>query len=421
MLLVRRRIALSLVSSACVALATACGGSSSTSPTSTTTTAALQSVSLSPTSVAGGLAVTGTVTLTANAPVGGALVTLASSAAAATVPANVTVDAGTTSKTFEVDTVASAAASSATITATYLGVNQAATLTIGRLTLQNLSLSAASVVGGVVVTGTVTVATAASAGGLLISLSSSSPAVTVPASVTIDAGATSQSFDITTLDVPALTTVTITATVVLSGSSRTANLTVGRLALDSVWVGVPWWPGGVPLTGLVTLTVAAPPAGVTVALASSTPAAVVPATVTVPGGSTSQPFDIVTANVPPTTTAIITATYAGVSQSTTLTVVALPTIAGFTCTPTTAVGGTTIHCAGTLGNPAPPAGWQLALSSSDSSATVPARVTVPGGGLAFQFDVTTIAVSMTTAVTVQIVDATSGSIVFSQALSITAS
>jgi hypothetical protein len=416
-----RHLALSFVCAACAALAVACGGSSSTSPTSTTTTAALQSVSLSPTSVAGGLAVTGTVTLTANAPVGGALVTLTSSSAAATVPANVTVDAGTTGKTFEIDTVASAAASAATITAAYLGVSQTATLTIGRLTLQSLSLSAASVVGGAVVTGTVTVATAASAGGLLISLSSSSPAVVVPASVTIDAGATSQSFDITTQDVPMLTTATITATVVSSGSTRTANLTVGRLALDSVWVGVPWWPGGVPLTGLVTLTVAAPPAGVSVALRSSSPAAVVPAAVTVPAGSTSQPFDIVTANVPPTTTATITATYAGVSQSATLTVVALPAIASFSCTPTTAVGGTTIHCAGTLANPAPPAGWPLALSSSDPSANVPASLSVAAAGLTFQFDVTTVAVTTTTAVTIRIADATSGSIVFSQALSITAS
>jgi len=411
----------SFVCAACVASAIACGGSSSTSPTSTTATAALQSVSLSQTSVAGGLAVTGTVSLTANAPVGGALVTLTSSSAAATVPANVTVDAGTTSKTFEIDTVASTAASTATITAAYLGVNQTAALTIGRLTLQNLSLSAASVVGGAVVSGTVTVAAAASAGGLLVALTSSNPAAAVPASVTIDAGATSQSFDITTRDVSTLTTATITATIVSSGSSRTASLTIGRLALDSVWVGVPWWPGGVPLTGLVTLTVAAPPAGVSVALASSSSAAIVPATVTVPGGSTSQPFDIVTANVPPTTTVTITATYAGVSQSTTLTVVALPSIATFACTPTTAVGGTTMHCSGTLANPAPPAGWQLALSSSDPSATVPASVTIPAAGLTFQFDVATVAVTTTTAVTIRIVDATSGSIVFSQALSITAS
>src|SRR5439155_9995714 len=62
--------------------------------------ASLSAVSVSPPSVVGPASSTGTVTLTAAAPAGGTLVTLASSNAAATVPASVTVAAGATSATF---------------------------------------------------------------------------------------------------------------------------------------------------------------------------------------------------------------------------------------------------------------------------------------------------------------------------------
>jgi len=421
MRIVPRHAADYFVLAAWAALATAgCGGSSSTAPT-TTTTAALQSVSLSPTSVSGGLVVTGTVTLTSAAPAGGALVSLTSSSAAAAVPASVTIAAGSSSQTFEIDTVASSAATTATVTASYSGVNQTATLAIGRLALQDLTLSTSSVVGGTVVTGTVTLAAAASAGGVLVSLSSSSPSVSVPPSVTIASGATSQTFDIATLDVATPATAAITATVAYSGSSRTATLAVGRLALQSVWLGIGSLPGGVPLTGLVMLTVAAPAGGVTVSLTSSGPAALVPSLVTVAAGNASQAFDITTVNAPPTTTVTITASYAGNTQTATLTVIALPSIVSFSCTPSIVVGGNPLQCTGTLANPAPAGGWQLALSSSDSSATLPSTANVPASSLTFHFNVTTVPVSISTAVTIQIADAPSGSVLFTQALSITQS
>src|SRR2546425_10687720 len=62
----------------------------------------LSSVTLNPTSVVGGNPSTGTVTLTAPAPAGGAVVTLVSTGAVASVPASVTVPAGATSATFTV-------------------------------------------------------------------------------------------------------------------------------------------------------------------------------------------------------------------------------------------------------------------------------------------------------------------------------
>ena len=91
----------------------------------------LSSVSLSPTSVLGGVASTGTVTLSANAPTGGKVVTLSSgNTSAATVPASVTVASGTKTKTFTVTTLPQAVNTSAVISAVLSGVTKTATLTV---------------------------------------------------------------------------------------------------------------------------------------------------------------------------------------------------------------------------------------------------------------------------------------------------
>lgn len=91
----------------------------------------LSSLTLNPTSVIGGLeSSTGTVTLSAPAPAGGATVALASSNGAASVPSSVTIPAGATSATFTVNTSIVIVATSATISATYNNTTQAATLSV---------------------------------------------------------------------------------------------------------------------------------------------------------------------------------------------------------------------------------------------------------------------------------------------------
>jgi len=95
--------------------------------------AVLATLTVSPSTVVGGTAATGTVTLTAPAPAGGAVVTLVSSKPSlASVPANVTVAAGTTSKTLTVTTATTRKNTSATISATYSGVTKTATVTVNR-------------------------------------------------------------------------------------------------------------------------------------------------------------------------------------------------------------------------------------------------------------------------------------------------
>jgi hypothetical protein len=110
-----------------------CSSSGSPTPPATSTPAAvtLASISLSTSSVVGGKSVTGTAFLSAIAPAGGAAVSLTGGASpVVTMPASITVPAGSTSTTFTISTVVVAAATSATISASYGGLSASAVLTV---------------------------------------------------------------------------------------------------------------------------------------------------------------------------------------------------------------------------------------------------------------------------------------------------
>jgi subtilase family protein len=104
-----------------------CGGYSNGGGPGTPT---LYSVMVNPSSVTGGSPSTGTVTLSALAPYGGAVVSLSSSASAATVPASTTVPAGSASATFTVNTSSVTTSTSATITASYGGATKTTMLAV---------------------------------------------------------------------------------------------------------------------------------------------------------------------------------------------------------------------------------------------------------------------------------------------------
>ena len=199
-------------------------------PQAVATAPALSSISVSPTTVVGGNASQGTVTLTSAAPSGGAMVTLSSnSTSTATVPASITVAAGTTSGTFTVSTVPVTASTPVAITGAFGGAIRNAALTVAPqpapAALSAVAVNPTSVTGGTSAQGTVTLTSAASAGGLSVSLSSSNTAVaTLPASVAVAQGATSATFAILTSAVSTSTAVTMTASA--GGVTRTATLTV---------------------------------------------------------------------------------------------------------------------------------------------------------------------------------------------------
>jgi len=121
-------------------------GAENWNPTGPITWLHLSSVNLNPTSVIGGNASTGTVTLSAPAPISGAAVALSSSdTAVATVPTSVTVTAGATSANFVVSTSAVTASTEAAIYATYGGVVGSGLTVTPATTLSSLSLNPASV------------------------------------------------------------------------------------------------------------------------------------------------------------------------------------------------------------------------------------------------------------------------------------
>lgn len=90
----------------------------------------LSAVSASPNPVTGGQPSTGTVTLAAAAPTGGATVALSSASSAFSVPASVTVPAAATSANFTISTVASATTASGTLSASHAGVTRTTVLTV---------------------------------------------------------------------------------------------------------------------------------------------------------------------------------------------------------------------------------------------------------------------------------------------------
>ncbi len=89
----------------------------------------LVNVLVTPTSIVGGTAVQGTVTLSAP-PTSGATVTLSSNNAAATVPPSVTVNSGALSAGFTITTRATASSTTATISGNFSGTTRSTELTI---------------------------------------------------------------------------------------------------------------------------------------------------------------------------------------------------------------------------------------------------------------------------------------------------
>ena len=289
--------------------------------------AALSAVTVNPTSVTGGSSSTGTVTLSAAAPSGGAVVSLSDNSSAATVPGSVTVAAGTTSANFTVTTGTVTTSTPVTITGTYGGASRTVTLTVNP---------------------------APPAPPAAPTLVSPANAATVAQPVTFDwsdvAGAASYVIQIdnaSSFTAPLTFTQTVTASqatitglpaqqlfwrvrgVNSAGSagafSSSRSITVqgapSTPSLSSVAVSPTSVVGGTGTTGTVTLSAAAGSGGLVVNLSSSnTAVASVPPSVTVASGATTAQFAVTTNSVTSATTVTITGTGGGATRTTTLTV-----------------------------------------------------------------------------------------------------
>lgn len=181
------------------------------------TAPALGGVAVVPASVTSGAGATGTVSLSAPAPAAGVVVALSSNQAVVRVPASVSVPAGSSTASFAITTTAVTASTVATVHASYAGVSKSTTLTVqpavAAPVLSSLALQPTRVVGGASATGTVTLSAAAPAGGSVVRLASANAALaTVPASVTVAAGARTASFTIATAGTRRNRSVSISAT-----------------------------------------------------------------------------------------------------------------------------------------------------------------------------------------------------------------
>src|SRR5882762_9648654 len=193
------------------------------------------------------------------------------------------------------------------------------------ISLSSLSMNPTSITGGNSSTGTVTLSGPAPAGGAQVALSSSNAAAaSVPSSVTVAAGATSAIFTVSTTAVASQTAVTISAT--YSGVTKSTSLTVKPappppVTLASLALSPSSVVGGLESsTGTVTLTGPAPVGGAQVSLSSSNGAASVPSSVLVPAGATNATFRVSTSVVLVSTSAAISASYNGTTQTKTLTI-----------------------------------------------------------------------------------------------------
>lgn len=178
------------------------------------------------------------------------------------------------------------------------------------------------------------------------------------------------------------------------------NPTPGVVALSSVAVSPSSALGGQSRTGTVTLTGAAPAAGIVVNLASSIAAAQVLASVTVPANASTANFTVTTSAVSSLTSGNISASYNGVTTSTVITLTT-PTLTSLALNPASVVGGTVSVGTVALTAPAPAGGAVVTLSSSNTTrATVPATVTIPSASVSASFNISTVQSNRKSVVTI---------------------
>ena len=313
--------------------------------------------------------------LSSPAPIGGVTVNLTSTnPAAATVPATVTIAAGSATVNVPVNpagpgsTVLHASAANIADTTATVTVQGPLSISVPVSTSMGLGQPAAFAV---------TLPAAAPAGGVTVNLSSADATkVTVPASVFIAAGATAPATQpqVTGAGIGSAT-VTASATGYTSGSGA-VTVTAPAMSFAGSPLAVNAGSAGnltLNLTGGV-----APAGGLTVSLSSSdTSKATVPATVNFPAGAASATIAV---NGVAVGSATITASAAGIAPATAAVNVASLSIA--VANTTVGLGQTAILTV-SLPSPAPAGGVTVNLVSGDvTKVTVPASVFIATGAMA---------------------------------------
>ena len=371
------RVAVTAMGSTASGTAVTVSGGAGTVTANVAATPTVARLTCAPTSLGSSGLSSCTVTLKA-AAAANTIVTLASSVGTLTVPIWITVMAGSASATFAAMAGTVSSDQTATVTATLNGGSQAATISlVSPATVSLLSCTPGNLGQGRTSSCTITLSKAAGTGGATVIVSSNAAAVWVPSSLAVPAGSSTASFTATAGVVTVDQTATVTAS--LNGGSRTVSLMVLR-ALPSLSM-LACTPAALATGGTATCTVtlssAAGTGGASIGLSSNTGALSVPASVTVAAGFTSAIFTAAAGVIASAQTAVITATYSGLSVNTALTLgaAAPASISSLACDVTSLFPSTTTHCTVILTNNT--AGSVIQLGSSASDAMVPSSLSVP--------------------------------------------
>jgi hypothetical protein len=279
--------------------------------------------------VVGGNGTTGTVTLSAPATGPGATIQLSTNNANVSVPATVTIPAGSKSANFTITTKAVDGDEAIQIIASRYGFEHTATLTLTSSSLYALNLTPTVVYGNQTGNATVFLSGAAPTSGRKVTLTSSLPSVSLSTKgFTIAGGTNSAKFNYTSAPDAAIQTGKITAT--LDDNTTISTTVTNRPALLT---GISLSPSDVVGGQSTTLTIQTlhpvPATGDPVAVTYSAHTSG-PATVTV--GQNNLGTATIKTSASPTTsyTETIKATFAGLTQTTQITVTPPALLSKFT-------------------------------------------------------------------------------------------
>ncbi|MGB7922528.1 MAG: FG-GAP-like repeat-containing protein [Pyrinomonadaceae bacterium] len=262
-------------------------------------------------------------------------------------------------------------------------------VTQGANNISSLVVSPATVLSGQPATGTITLSVPSPSTGLTVGLSSNSTAVSVSPQVNIPAGAQSQTFPITTAVVSGAQTGAITAK--LGEATKTASLGIKGLTLSSLQLSQNAVAGGNSVTGTLTLSGPAPSTGSIITLSDNIAAANLPASITIPVGSTSATFTITTATVTANQAGAVTAAYNGLGKSAPFTVRPVGVLS-VEVSPALITGGNAANGTVFLERPAP-VDVTVTLTDTLAATTIPASIVVPSGAASKSFSITSATVT----------------------------
>lgn len=269
--------------------------------------------------------------------------------------------------------------------------------------LSGLSCATGSFTGSGTDACSVTLNSAAGTGGLPISLLSSDSAVTVPGSVTVPAGATTAAFTATVASVTTTQTATLTATasgtsatlaLQLNAMNPTLTLSASSIAFGNVTVNTKSTQSLIlSSTGSSAVTVNS--ATITGAGFSLSGVAF-PVTLN-PGQSAtlSVQFDPTVSGAASGQLTISSTSSSNPTANVSLSGMGMTTPSSLSCANSSMSGAGSDACTVSLIAAAPNGGAVVALSSNNTSVTVPPSVTVPAGATSVGFSASVLAVSST--------------------------